>query len=103
MSVTDEKKDQILAYLNRNNVFVGMAPERPIINFDNGEERKMTRQELYEYRKLAGKYAKEFLYDNISTLKEINGMENGRDMMKKTVAEFASAARDRAYVELLTK
>lgn len=103
MSVSDEKKDQVLAYLNRNNVFVGMAKEKPMINLDNGEERKMTRQELYEYRKLAGKYTKEFLYENISTLKDINAMENGKEMMKQVVAEFTSAARDRAYAEILIK
>jgi hypothetical protein len=103
MSVSDEKKDQVLAYLNRNNVFVGMAKEKPMINLDNGEERKMTRQELYEYRKLAGKYTKEFLYENISTLKDINAMENGKEMMKQVVADFTSAARDRAYAEILIK
>jgi hypothetical protein len=103
MSVSDEKKDQVLAYLNRNNVFVGMAKERTMINLDNGEERKMTRQELYEYRKLAGKYTKDFLYENISTLKDINGMENGKEMMKQVVSDFTSAARDRAYAEILTK
>lgn len=103
MSVSDDKKDQVLAYLNRNNVFVGMAKEKPMINLDNGEERKMTRQELYEYRKLAGKYTKEFLYENISTLKDINAMENGKEMMKQVVAEFTSAARDRAYAEILIK
>ena len=103
MSVSDEKKDEVLAYLNRNNVFVGMAKERTMINLDNGEERKMTRQELYEYRKLAGKYTKDFLYENISTLKDINGMENGKEMMKQVVSDFTSAARDRAYAEILTK
>ena len=103
MSVSDEKKDQVLAYLNRNNVFVGMAKEKPMINLDNGEERKMTRQELYEYRKLAGKYTKDFLYENISTLKDINAMENGKEMMKQVVADFTSAARDRAYAEIITK
>jgi hypothetical protein len=74
-----------------------------MINLDNGEERKMTRQELYEYRKLAGKYTKEFLYENISTLKDINAMENGKEMMKQVVADFTSAARDRAYAEILIK
>ena len=103
MSVSDEKKDQVLAYLNRNNVFVGMAKEKPMINLDNGEERKMTRQELYEYRKLAGKYTKDFLYENISTLKDINAMENGKEMMKQVVADFTSAARDRAYAEIIIK
>jgi hypothetical protein len=103
MSVSDEKKDQVLAYLNRNNVFVGMAKEKPMINLDNGDERKMTRQELYEYRKLAGKYTKDFLYENISTLKDINAMENGKEMMKQVVADFTSAARDRAYAEIIIK
>jgi hypothetical protein len=103
MSVGDEKKDEVLAYLNRNNVFVGMAAERPMINFDTLEERKMTRDELYQYRKLAGQYTKEMLYDNIDLLKEINAMEDGTKLMKKTVADFASASRDKAYAEVLLK
>jgi hypothetical protein len=103
MSVRDDKKDEVLAYLNRNNVFVGMAAERPMINFDTMEERKMTRDELYQYRKLAGQYTKEMLYDNIDLLKEINAMEDGTKLMKKTVADFASASRDKAYAEVLLK
>lgn len=103
MSVSDEKKDQVLAYLNRNNVFVGMAPERPMIDLDNLTERKMTRQELYEYRKLAGKYVKEYLYEYIGALKELNATPEAEGAMKKTVADFASAARDKAYLEIVTK
>lgn len=103
MSVSDDKKDQVLAYLNRNNVFVGMAKERPMINFDTMEERKMTRNELYQYRKLAGQYTKELMYENIELLKEINDMEDGQTLMKKTVADFTSSARDRAYAEMIIK
>lgn len=103
MSVSDDKKDEVIAYLNRNNVFVGMAPEKSFIDIGTGEERKMTRDELYNYRKLAGQYTKQYLYENLELLKELNGMTEAKDLMKKAVADFASAARDQAYAEIITQ
>lgn len=103
MSVSDDKKDEVIAYLNRNNVFVGMAPEKSFIDIGTGEERKMTRDELYNYRKLAGQYTRQYLYENLELLKELNGMTEAKDLMKKAVADFASAARDQAYAEIITK
>lgn len=103
MSVSDDKKDEVIAYLNRNNVFVGMAPEKPFLDYDKQEERKMTRDELYNYRKLAGQYTKQALYENIDAIKELSAEENGKEMVKKVVSNMVSAARNQAYYEIVTK
>lgn len=105
MSVSDDKKDSIIAYLNRNNIFVGMAPEKSFIDLNTGEERKMTRDELYNYRKLAGQYSKEMLTEYLETIKDVKAMEKdlGKGLAKDVVGDIVSAARERAYAEIVIK
>ena len=103
MSVSDDKKDEVIAYLNRNNVFVGVAPEKPFLDYEKQEERKMTRDELYNYRKLAGQYTKQALYEDIDAIKELSAEENGKERVKKVVSNIVSAARRQAYYEIVTK
>jgi hypothetical protein len=104
-TVPEERKDLVVKYLNELGVYVGIASERPIINFDEETERKMTRDELYQYRKLAGQKTKEYLIEYLEEMKEIMNDEatdkaSKRETMQKLVNRITKGAREEALEEL---
>jgi hypothetical protein len=104
-SVPEERKDLVVKYLNELGVYVGIASERPIINFEEETERKMTRDELYQYRKLAGQKTKEYLIEYLEEMKEIMNDEatdkaSKREIMQKLVNRITKGAREEALEEL---
>ena len=89
------EKEEIIEWLNKNKLFVGV-PMKKNIKLLDGTERPMTDDEYYEYRKNSGKGVKKFINEFIT---EIKDNEIGEEAFENVV----SAARQEAYAEILMK
>jgi hypothetical protein len=104
MTVSDEKKDAMIEMLNKKGIFIGIPEQKPFIELDTRTEREMTRDELYRYRKMAGEYTKAILLNRIDDIsKAADKYEGGfkQKAWEKMIGNAVSAARKRAYVDLL--
>ena len=95
--VSNPEKDQLIEWLNKNKLFVGVPQKRTIFDFDTMTERPMTDDEYYEYKKLSGKKTKEWIM-NMMTLIEFDN----RDISESGFEAAKDAARDLAYLEMVT-
>lgn len=89
-SVSDEKKDALLKYLHEHKAFVGVTPDKPIIE-ERGDlyvERPMTDEEKYYYKLAAGKITKKLLYDRFEMIKDaVSEIEASFEEEKKKADE----------------
>lgn len=104
MTVKDEKKDAMIEMINKKGIFIGIPEQKPFVELDTRTEREMTRDELYRYRKMAGEYTKAILLNRIDDISKAADKYEGEFKQKaweKMIGNAVSAARKRAYVDLL--
>ena len=94
--ISDDKKNKMIEMLHDNKVFVGIPDNQNMITL-KGNERPMTDDELYEFRKLAGKYTKEMIYQLMDERGE------GQEITQIKTEAIVEAARAKAYAEVLQK
>lgn len=91
------ESENIIKWLNENKLFVGVPQKKNIVNTD-GTERPMSDDEFYEYKKLAGQKSKDWINKLISGVKNEN-----KDISDAFFESSINAARDLAYLDILTK
>ena len=104
MRIDDEKKDKMISFLNKKGIYIGIPEEKPFIELDTRTEREMTRDELYRYRKMSGEYTKAILINRIDDMQKAADRYEGENKQKaweKMTQRAVSAARKRAYADLL--
>lgn len=104
LTVADEKKDAMIEMLNKKGIFIGIPEEKPFVELETRTEREMTRDELYQYRKMAGEYTKAILLNRIDDISNAADKYEGEFKQKaweKMIGNVVGVARKRAYVDLL--
>jgi hypothetical protein len=104
MTVSDDKKDEMISFLNKKGIFIGIPEQKPFIELNTRTEREMTRDELYRYRKMSGEYTKAILMNRIDDMKKAADRYEGENKQKaweKMTQRVVSSARKRAYADLL--
>ena len=103
MTIKDEKKDELIAMLNKKGIFIGIPEEKPFLEVEALTERKMTRDELYRYRKMAGENTKTLIINNLENIKNaVEEFEGDKQMAwEKMIGKVVGYARKVAYVDLI--
>jgi hypothetical protein len=91
------ESEEMIKWLNENKLFVGV-PQRKNMYTADGQERPMTDDEYYEYRKIAGKGTRDMIKEFMEGIKYPD-----RQISEKTFDGAKDAARDIAYVTMLEK
>jgi len=91
------ESDEMIKWLNENKLFVGV-PQRKNMYTADGEERPMTDDEFYEYRKLAGKGTKDMIKEFMEGIEYPD-----RQISEKMFDSAKDAAREIAYVTIIEK
>jgi hypothetical protein len=94
-SVSDDKKDKLIKFLNDNKIFVGVPAKKNVIDLNTEEEVPMTDKQYYDYKKLYGQKLKSYLYEYLDEYK-------GEDVetIKTYVGSLKGAASAEAESEL---
>jgi hypothetical protein len=89
------EKDEIISFLSKNRIFVGVAGKRNVYDAEKDVELPMNDQQLYNFRKKAGQLTRIYLQDAMEQLKDLTG-----DDLEFMVKGIIDSARDDAYYEL---
>ena len=89
-SVSDDKKDKLIKFLNENKIFVGVPAKINIIDLNTEEEVPMTDKQYYDYKKLYGQKLKSYLYEYLDEYK-------GEDV--ETIKTYVQSLKDAANAE----
>lgn len=89
-SISDDKKDKLIKFLNENKIFVGVPAKRNIIDLNTEEEVPMTDKQYYDYKKLYGQKLKSYLYEYLDEYK-------GEDV--ETIKIYVQSLKDAANAE----
>lgn len=98
-------KDEILAALNENGVYIGKPKTRDLYvssDIKNEETRPMTDQEYYQFTKRSGQITKEIImedWDEIKKILAITDKKKRRADLKAYMSNIIEAARKEAFYE----
>lgn len=68
-SISDDKKEKLIKFLNEKKIFIGVPAKKNIIDLKTEEEMPMTDKQYYDYKKLYGQKLKSYLYEYLSEYK----------------------------------
>ena len=98
-------KDEILAALNENGVYIGKPKTRPLFltsDPSNEETRPMTDQEYYQFTKRSGQITKQIImeeWDEIKKILAITDKKKRRAELKDYMSKLIGDAREEAFYE----
>jgi hypothetical protein len=105
ITVGKPSKDELLAALNENGIYIGKPKTRPLYVSDdpsNEETRDMTDQEYFQYTKRAGQITKQYLIEewkDVSEILAIPDRKQRRKELKAYVSGLIEDARKEALLE----
>jgi hypothetical protein len=105
ITVGKPSKDELLAALNENGIYIGKPETRPLYVSDdpsNEETRDMTDAEYYQYTKRAGQITKQYLIEEWKDISKILAIPDRKQRRKELKAYISSVIED-ARAEALSE
>ncbi len=104
ITVGKPSKDELLAALNENGIYIGKPKTRPLYVSDdpsNEETRDMTDQEYFQYTKRAGQITKQYLIEEWKDVSEILAIPDRKQRRKELKAYISGLIEDARKEALL--
>lgn len=105
ITVGKPSKDELLAALNENGIYIGKPETRPLYVSDdpsNEETRDMTDAEYYQYTKRAGQITKQYLIEEWKDISKILAIPD-RKQRRKELKAYISGVIEDARAEALSE
>lgn len=105
ITVGKPSKDELLAALNENGIYIGKPETRPLYVSDdpsNEETRDMTDAEYYQYTKRAGQITKQYLIEEWKDISKILAITD-RKQRRKELKAYISGVIEDARAEALSE